>query len=138
MQIRCPLVEARLTKDEIRAVSRSMNLPTWNSPSAACLATRRPYGREITPEKLHRIEQGEEALNAMGFSQLRVRDHESVARIEVPVQQISTAIEMRERIVDELKGIGYAYVALDLQGFRSGSMNEVLGENIQALNSSII
>jgi len=127
MEISCPLNEAGLTKDEIREVSRSMNLPNWNLPPASCLVTRIPYGQEITVEKLERIERAEKALNAMGFSELRVRDHESVARIEVPVRQIDTIIEVRDQIVDELKRAGYAYVTLDLQGFRSGSMDEVLG-----------
>ena len=128
MHILRPLRQSGLTKDEIRAASRKMNLPTWNSPSASCLATRIPYGEEITSEKLSRVEQAENVLRKMGFIQLRVRDHDSIARIEVPPGQIAMAVGMKEKIVDSLKQLGYSYVTIDLQGFRSGSMNEVLGD----------
>ena len=126
MNIRRPLKEAQLTKDDLRSASREMNLATWDLPSNACLATRIPYGQEITPQKLSRIELAEEALRAMGFGQLRVRDHDTVARVEVPAERISDAVNMRERIVAELTAAGYTYVALDLMGFRSGSLNETL------------
>jgi uncharacterized protein len=126
MAIRCPLQEAQLTKEEIRLASRQMGLATWNSPSNACLATRIPYGQEITAEKLSRIERAEETLRGMGFSHLRVRDHDPVARIEVPADEIARTVEMREKIVPALRNLGYTYVTLDLQGLRSGSMNEAL------------
>lgn len=121
-----PLLEAGLTKREIRAASRAMHLPTWDKPSMACLATRIPYGETITAERLRRIEQAECALNGLGFRQVRVRDHGVVARIEVPPDQIARAAQLRGRIVSALKELGYNYVALDLEGFRSGSMNETL------------
>ena len=124
--VRRPLKEAGLTKNDVRELSRIMNLPTWDAPSAACLATRIPYGEAITEQKLQRIEQAEEALRAMGFGQLRVRDHDFIARIEVPSEDIDRAAEHREEIVKAIKQCGYQYVSLDLQGFRSGSMNEVL------------
>ena len=126
MGISQPLQEAAITKADIRALSRRMALPNWNTPSNACLATRVAYNEPITVEKLHRIEKAEQALHDMGFSQLRVRDHEPIARIEVNSQQIAKAVEMRERILEAVKKLGYAYVTLDLEGFRSGSMNETL------------
>jgi len=124
---RNPLMEAGLTKQDIRAASRAMGLATWNKPSMACLSSRIPYGQEITPEKLARIEQAENLLQDMGFSQYRVRDHGDIARIEVPAEELSRTVELREKILSLLKGLGYAYVTLDLQGFRTGSMNETLG-----------
>ena len=124
--VRNPLMEANLTKDEIRAASREMHLETWNKPAMACLASRIPYGQEITAEKLSRIEQAEYALKDMGFPQCRVRDHGQLARIEVPSSQIIRAAELSETITAALRQLGYVYVALDLCGFRSGSMNEVL------------
>ncbi len=130
MGIRSPLTEAGLTKEDIRTASLAMNLPTWNAPSEACLATRIPYGDQITKEKLTRVEQAEEVLHGMGFSELRVRDHDSIARIEVPTGQIAMAVGMRDRIVSALKELGYSYVTIDLQGFRSGSMNETLEEDL--------
>jgi len=128
LSIRRPLKEAGLTKDEIREISRQMQLPTWDLPSAACLATRIPYGQTITDERLARIEKAEEALRRMGFKQLRVRDHETIARVEVPAQDLSAAVEKRSEIVEALRQFGYTYVALDMEGFRTGSMNEALTE----------
>lgn len=130
MGIRCPLKEAGLTRDEIQTASQAMNFPTWNAPSAASLATMIPYGEQITREKLTRVEQAEKVLNQMGFSQVRVRDYDSIARIEVPTGQIAMAVGMRDRIVAALKELGYSYVTIDLQGFRNGSMNETLTESI--------
>ena len=121
-----PLLDAGLTKPEIRAALRAWGIETWNEPSAACLATRIPYGQEITPEKLSRIERSEEVLREMGFGTCRVRDHEGIARIEVPADDVPRAVQQRERITAMLKDLGYAYVTIDLEGFRSGSMNEVL------------
>ncbi len=128
MGIRRPLQEAGLVQAEVRLISREMNLPTWNAPAAACLATRIPYGQEITHAKLARIEQAEEALRKLGFSQFRLRDHDPIARLEVPADKIAAAARMREKIVRAIKAAGYTYVALDLQGYRSGSMNEALGQ----------
>jgi uncharacterized protein len=121
-----PLMEASLDKQDIRAASRALGLPTWDKPAQACLASRIPYGQGITPEKLLRIERGEEALKAMGFATCRLRDHGDVARIEVPADQIARAVELRGSIVEAIGELGYAYVTLDLKGFRSGSLNETL------------
>ena len=117
MGIRLPLREANLTKEDIRQASHSMNLPTWDAHSNSCLATRIPHGQEITAEKLSRIEAAEDALRAMGFEQIRVRDHGAVARIEMPPARIGAAVGMKDRIVAALKPLGYTYVSLDLQGF---------------------
>jgi len=126
MGIRRPLKEAGLTKQDVRELSRLMKLPTWNAPSGACLASRIPYEETITDEKLARIEQAEETLHEMGFGQLRVRDHDAIARIEVPSEHFRRLTENRDKIVHALQGLGYRYVSLDLQGFRSGSLNEAL------------
>jgi uncharacterized protein len=124
--IRNPLMEAALSKQEIRDASRAMGLETWDKPAAACLASRIPYGNPISVELLSRVERAEEILKDLGFGTCRVRDHGSVARIEIPAETFARALELRQRLVGPLKGLGYAYVTLDLQGFRSGSMNEVL------------
>ena len=121
-----PLLDAGFTKAEIRAVSRAMGLPTWNDPSAACLATRVPYGEEITPERLARIERAERYVEDRGFRPCRVRDHGTVARIEVPPEQMDRLLALREEVCDALGKLGYTYVTADLRGFRSGAMNEVL------------
>ena len=125
--IRSPLREAELTKDDIRAISRRMGLPTWNKPSFACLASRFPYGEEITEERLGRVERAEQFLMDLGFGQVRVRSHGDLARIELCAADIPKAVEQREKIHAALKGFGFAYVALDLLGYRTGSMNEGLG-----------
>jgi len=121
-----PLMDAGLTKADVRAAARAMGLTTWNKPAMACLASRVPYGQPLSPERLSRIEKAEYVLNDLGFAQCRVRDHEPIARIEVPPDQILRAVQLRETLVEELKALGYTYVALDLEGFRSGSMNEPL------------
>jgi uncharacterized protein len=128
MLIRSPLREAGLTKAEIRAQSREFGLPTWNKPSLACLASRLPYGDRITPEGLRQIEKAEQFLIRLGFSQVRVRHHGRTARIEVPPEEIGSllASHTRTRVIKKLREIGFTYVTLDLQGYRSGSMNEVL------------
>jgi len=128
LDVRTPLLEAGLTKDDIRVASRTMGLKTWNKPAAACLASRIPYGQQVTAERLHRVELAEGVLKDLGLRQCRVRDHDLVARIEVPCDDLYTVVEARDRIVEALKGVGYAYVTLDLQGFRSGSMNEILAQ----------
>jgi uncharacterized protein len=125
-----PLLTAGLTKADIRAASRAMGLATWDQPAIACLATRIPYGQAVTQERIARIASAEEALNEMGFDGCRVRDHETVARVELPADDMPVALELREAIVGALKQAGYAYVALDLEGLRTGSMNETLGEEI--------
>jgi len=121
-----PLLEAGLTKPEIRAAARAMDLPVWDRPSQACLASRVPYGRALTAEVLDRIAAVEAGLRELGFTQCRCRDHETVARIEVSPNELPRTLEQRGRIIELARGAGYAYAALDLQGFRSGAMNEVL------------
>lgn len=126
---RAPLQEAGLTKQEIRTLSRQMGLPTWDVPSMACLASRFPYGTSLTREGLARVDAAENYIReTFGLRQLRVRDHTPVARIEVPedaIPRLATA-DARAQIVSHLKELGYTYVTLDLAGFRSGSLNEVL------------
>ena len=129
LQVKSPLREAGFTKADIRALSRELGLPTWSKQSNACLATRFPYGTEITAEKLSLVDKAESALSGMGFTQLRVRVHNDIARIEVPAEQIETLLrdENRTSIVDALKELGFAYVTLDLAGYRPGSRDEKLG-----------
>jgi uncharacterized protein len=124
--IRSPLKEAGLTKEDIRKLSREMGLPTWDKPSYACLSSRLPYGERITREKLTMIGEAEDYLRSMGINVLRVRHHGNMARIEVNCNDFPRIIDLSGKIVEKLKTLGYSYVSLDLQGFRSGSMNEVL------------
>jgi uncharacterized protein len=127
MGSRAPLQEAGLTKEEIRMLSRKAALPTWDKPSRACLSSRFPYGETITLKKLKQVEAAEEYLCTLGFSQCRVRYHGSVARLEVEQQKLARALDRRLEISNTLRNLGFNYVALDLEGFRSGSMNETLG-----------
>ncbi|MDP7287958.1 MAG: ATP-dependent sacrificial sulfur transferase LarE [Phycisphaerae bacterium] len=122
-----PLMDAGLTKPEIRTLSKAIGLTTWDKPAMACLASRIPYGQGVSSEKLTRIEHAEYVLKDLGFVQCRVRDHDTIARIEVPADDVVRAAELRQTLVEKLKALGYAYVTLDLQGFRSGSMNETIG-----------
>jgi uncharacterized protein len=124
--IRHPLVEAGLGKEDIRSISKDLSLPTWDRPSAACLASRIPYDTEITREKLRMIEAAEDAIRSFGIRQVRVRHHGDIARIEVSPDDLEKILRERESIVSALKEVGFVYVTLDIQGFRSGSMNEVL------------
>lgn len=126
--VRSPMREAQLYKDEIRELSKEMNLPTWDKPSFACLASRVPYGERITKEKLAMIDLAEQFLLDMGFKQLRVRHHGDVARIETDEAgfDMLMAKENREVIAAKFKEIGFTYVSLDLLGYRTGSMNETL------------
>jgi pyridinium-3,5-biscarboxylic acid mononucleotide sulfurtransferase len=124
--VRSPLLEAGLTKADIREASRAMGLPTWDKPARACLASRVPYGEAITPETVARIEQAENVLQDLGFAQCRVRDHGRIARIEVLEADQERLLAQRRPIREALRKLGYAYVTLDLAGFRSGSMNQVL------------
>jgi len=126
--VRSPLKEAGLTKEDIRQLSRSLGLPTWDKPSLACLASRFPYGTEITPPRLEQIQRAEDFLRARGIRQLRVRYHGNMARIEVSPGELARFLEedTRVSVVRFLKEIGFTYVTLDLQGYRTGAMNEVL------------
>ena len=126
--VRSPLKEAGLTKEEIREFSRSMGLATWDKPSLACLASRFPYGTEITPPRLEQVQKAEEFLRALGLRQLRVRYHGNLARIEIPPGDFKRFMEgaKREQVLRALKDAGFTYVTLDLQGYRTGAMNEAL------------
>lgn len=126
--IRSPLKEVGMSKEEIRVLSKQMNLLTWNKPSMACLASRFPYNTEIDKISLERVAKAEEYLRSLGFSQVRVRHHDQIARVEVEVEALQKLVEpsLRAKIVENLKSLGYAYVTLDLAGYRTGSMNEPL------------
>jgi len=126
--VRAPLIEAELWKEEIRALSRSLGLPTWDKPSFACLSSRFQYGEAITPEKLRQIDAAEFFVRSLGFSQFRVRHHDRLARLELAPEEMALLWQdgRHEAIVKRFRELGYLYVTLDLQGFRSGSANEVL------------
>jgi len=124
--VRSPLQEAGMNKEEVRRLSKALKLKTWDKPALACLASRIPYGIRISRALLQRIEQGEMALNAMGFKQVRLRDYGGLCRIEVSKKDIPRVFTKEKRIVDKLKKLGYNYITLDLEGYRSGSMNEAI------------
>jgi uncharacterized protein len=126
--VRSPLAEAGLTKDEIRELSRQAGLPTADQPASPCLASRIPYGLEVTEQRLRQVDQAEDFLRSLGFVEFRVRHHDTVARIEVPPAQIATILAepVRSNVVEKLKLLGFQFVTVDLQGFRSGSLNESL------------
>ncbi len=125
-QVRSPLREAGLKKTEIRELARWLNLPNWNKPSFACLSSRFPYGTHITKELLVRLDRCEAVLREIGFRQFRVRHHDTVARIEVEAQDIARVVEMRDIIVERFRQFGYTDGPVDLEGYRSGKMNDVL------------
>jgi pyridinium-3,5-biscarboxylic acid mononucleotide sulfurtransferase len=127
-RVLAPLLDADLAKSEIRMLSQRAGLPTWDRPASACLASRVPYGTEVTPERLALIERGEAALRALGFRQFRVRIHDNLARVEISPDEMPRAfsMEMAAAIAERLKSAGFAYVALDPQGYRQGSLNEAL------------
>jgi uncharacterized protein len=124
--VESPLDEAGLTKDDIRELSRRAGLPTWDEPASACLSSRIPYHSEVTDEKLRMIERAETALRELGFRVCRVRHHDTLARIEIGRDELPRALEpgIRERIVADLRAVGYQHVTVDLQGYRMGSLNE--------------
>jgi uncharacterized protein len=126
--VQAPLVEAGLTKAEIRELSRQAGLPTWDRPAAACLSSRIPYGTPVTIQNIRTVEVGEEELKALGFRQFRTRFHGELVRIEIAREEMPRALdlEMAGRLTAVFKGLGYKYVTLDLQGYRQGSLNEVL------------
>jgi len=127
-RVLAPLLDAGLHKTEIRSLSQRAGLPTWDRPASACLASRLPYGTEVTPERLALIERGEAALRDLGFRQFRVRLHEKLARVEIAPEEMPRAMspEMALSIASRLKTAGFSYVALDLEGYRQGSLNETL------------
>jgi uncharacterized protein len=124
---RFPLVEAGFSKDDIRRLSRRLGLRTWDKPAAACLASRLPYGTPVTLGRLSQVETAEAALRALGFGQLRVRHHGDTARLEVEPAALFSVVERRNEVVAAVRGAGFTFVALDLEGFRTGSLNRVLG-----------
>lgn len=127
-----PLKDALLTKEEIRLLSKEMGLKTWNKQAFACLSSRFPYGEKITKERLRMVDKAEQLLLDLGFTQVRVRFHKEIARIEVSQQQFDKMLDpqIREKIYSEFKNIGFMYTALDLKGYRTGSLNEGLSESI--------
>jgi uncharacterized protein len=124
--VRSPLMEAALTKADVRALSRTLGLATWDRPSGACLASRIPYGTPITPERLRQIDEAEQFLRSLGIPQVRVRLHSDIARIEVQPDDLPLLLDNRSAIVRQLQGLGFSYVTADLQGYRAGSLNETL------------
>jgi uncharacterized protein len=128
--VRTPLLDAGLTKDEVRALSRERGLPTWDKPASACLSSRIAYGIEVTPERLDRVARAESYLRRLGLAQVRVRDHGDLARVEVPAADVARLADddVRAPLAAFLRGLGFAFVTLDLEGFRSGSLNRALLE----------
>jgi uncharacterized protein len=127
-RVLAPLTDVALSKAEIRTLSRAAGLPTADLPASACLASRLPYGMEVTPERLRQVEEGEERLHALGFQQLRLRHHGELARVEIDPSELKRALdpEMAKAMVAAIKPLGFRYVSLDLEGYRSGALNEVL------------
>ncbi len=134
--VHCPLMDAKLTKADIRQLSRDVNLPTADVPASPCLASRLTYGLEVTEQRLKQIEQAEDFLRSLGLVEFRVRHHDTIARIEVNPRDIGkvAAEPARSRIVEKLKTLGFKFVTVDLQGFRSGSLNEPLSEEEKRKN----
>lgn len=125
--VRSPLREAGLGKEEIRRLSRWLGLKTWNKPALACLASRFPYGTKITEERLRVVDAAEEFLRSLGVTQVRVRHHGSIARIEVPLDEMDKVMQkkFRHKVIHKLRGLGYRYVTIDMEGYRTGSMNPI-------------
>ncbi len=126
LKIKSPLAEARMSKENIRKLSRKLGLSSWNKPSLACLASRIPYGTKITAGLLSRIDHAEEYLIGLGFKQIRLRHYNGLCRIEADKNDLHRLLNKREAVVKRLKGLGYNYITLDLEGYRTGSLNEVI------------
>jgi len=128
LEIESPFVELGINKELIRKLARARGLASWSKPSASCLAARIPYGQEITKERLERIGQAEQFLHSLGFAQVRARDHGTIVRIEVALEDVArlATIDLRRRIVERFNELGYSFVTLDLEGYRSGSLNDGL------------
>lgn len=122
--VRSPLAEAEFTKAEIRQLAKEEGLSVWDKPALACLASRFPYGSKITLEKLRQVEEGEKILRNLGFRQVRLRHHGKIARLEVAPQELIELLSLREKIIPDLKALGFTYISLDLEGYRQGSLNE--------------
>ncbi|WP_420622560.1 ATP-dependent sacrificial sulfur transferase LarE [Candidatus Poriferisodalis sp.] len=131
-----PLVEAGFAKVDVRRVSAELGLRTWDKPAAACLASRVPYGTQVTVPLLARLDRAEATLRRLGFRQLRVRDYGDTARIELPLDDLAEAIRQREALVEAVRAVGYRYVTLDLEGFRSGNLNGALASRISPNSAS--
>jgi uncharacterized protein len=127
--VRSPLIEAGITKEEVRKLSRQLGLSTWDKPSSPCLSSRFPYGQRITKEALQRVEKAEDFLRSLGFHEIRVRDHNGIARIEVGEDEIELLLmpEKRKIISETLKSLGYKFISVDLDGYKTGSMNRTIG-----------
>jgi uncharacterized protein len=132
--VRCPLMETELTKEDIRNLSRQLGLPTADIPASPCLASRIAYGLEITEQRLMQVEKAEEVMRELGLAEFRVRHHDTIARIEVHQEDFEKVLASRSRIVEKLQELGFTYVTIDLQGFRSGSLNELLTEKEKRLD----
>ena len=126
LKIKSPLLEAGFDKEDIRKLSKELGLSSWNKPSLACLASRIPYGTKITADLLRRIDQAEAYLTSLGFRQVRLRHYNGFCRIEVEMKHINRLLRNRLAIVGKLKDLGYNYVTVDLEGYRTGSLNEVI------------
>jgi pyridinium-3,5-biscarboxylic acid mononucleotide sulfurtransferase len=133
MDVRSPLLESKITKAEIRQLSRQKGLPTWDKPASPCLASRIPYGTQVTPEVLQKIAAGESYLRSLGMRQLRLRHHGDIARIELDAKDMALVLDdiPRNEIVKRIKALGYLYVTLDLVGYRTGSLNAKIVQNAE-------
>ena len=130
--VRSPLIEAQFTKQDVRDLARTLGIPNWDKPSAACLSSRIPHGTPVTIQLLSQVEQAEVVLHGLGIRQARVRHHGEMARLEVPPDDFDLVLSQRDKIVEQLRAIGYTFVALDLAGYRTGSLNELLGAKSNA------
>ena len=131
---RFPLVEAGLTKDDVRELSRRLGLRTWDKPAAACLASRLPYGTPVTVGTLEAVAAAESALHRLGFRQVRVRHYGDLARIEVEADRLTDAVARRDEVIAAVRSAGYRYVTLDLEGFRSGNLNQALNQSLREMS----
>ena len=133
LKVVSPLSIAGVGKDEVRELAKHLGLPSWDKPALACLSSRFPYGQEITPEKLSQVARAEEFLRREGFSQVRVRHHGEIARLEVGPDELERAFALRDKLSAELLDAGFLYVTLDLAGYKPGSLNEALKKNKKIL-----
>jgi uncharacterized protein len=130
--VRSPLIEAQFTKQDVRDLARALGIPNWDKPSAACLSSRIPHGTAVTIQLLSQVEQAEMVVRGLGIRQARVRHHGEIARLEVPPDDFEIVLAQREKIVEQLRAIGYTFVALDLVGYRMGSLNELIKQRVMS------